>query len=205
MGNSTDRSWIKPLYKTLAPVIREVLAMSFFINILALGVPIFTLQVYDRVVQHAGISTLWGLATGLVIVLLFDYILRQARSRIMQTVALRVDVEVGRAVFDKFTSLPLNVLESRGGNYWQSIFRDVDTVRNTLSGAPAILICDLPFAIMFFGVIFVIAQPIVWVLMIIMVLFLFVTWRAGAVTGKASDVRPEFPPVMGRARLMIVA
>lgn len=161
--------------------------MSFFINILALGVPIFTLQVYDRVVQHAGVSTLWGLATGLVIVLLFDYVLRQARSRIMQTVALRVDVEVGRAVFDKFTSLPLNVLESRGGNYWQSIFRDVDTVRNTLSGAPAILICDLPFAIMFFGVIFIIAQPIVWVLMIIMVLFLFVTWRAGSATGKASS------------------
>ena len=165
--------------------------MSFFVNILALGVPIFTLQVYDRVVQHAAISTLWGLGIGLLIVLVFDYILRQARSRIMQTIALRVDVEVGRAVFDKFTSLPLNVLESRGGNYWQSLFRDVDTVRNTLSGAPAILICDLPFAIMFFVVIFIVAQPIVWVLMIIMVLLLFVTWRAGAATGKASSTERD--------------
>ena len=187
MGKSTNNAWIKPLYKNLAPVIREVFAMSFFVNILAFGVPIFTLQVYDRVVQNAAISTLWGLAIGLVIVLVFDYILRQARSRIMQTVALRVDVEVGRAVFDKFTSLPLNILESRGGNYWQSLFRDVDTVRNTLSGAPAILICDLPFAIMFFIVIYFVAQPIVWVLMIVMVLFLFVTWRAGAATGKASS------------------
>ncbi len=161
--------------------------MSAFVNVLALAVPIFVLQVYDRVVQHAGISTLQGLLIGMAAVLVFDYILRQSRSRIMQTVALRVDVEVGRTVFEKFTSLPLNVLEARPSNYWQSLFRDADVVRNTMSGASAILICDLPFAILFFGLIVVIATPIVWVLFIIIPLFLLVTYRAGAATGKASS------------------
>ncbi len=63
--------------------------MSFFVNILALAVPVFTLQVYDRVVASSGISTLQGLVVGMFLVLVFDYVLRMARSRIMQTVALR--------------------------------------------------------------------------------------------------------------------
>lgn len=161
--------------------------MSFFVNVLALAVPVFTLQVYDRVVAHQGTVTLVGLAIGMAVIVVFDFILRQARSRIMQTVALRVDAVVGRQIFNKFTSLPLNVLEARPGSFWQGLFRDVDVVRNTLSGASAILVCDLPFAILFFGVIWVIAEPIAWVLLVITPIFLFVTYRAGAATGKASS------------------
>ncbi len=187
MADASNREWIKPFLRRLAPVFREVFAMSFFVNVLALAVPVFTLQVYDRVVGQGGLVTLVGLAIGMAVIVLFDFILRQARSRIMQTVALRVDAIVGRQLFNKFTALPLNVLESRSGNYWQGLFRDVDVVRNTLSGATAILICDLPFAILFFGVIWVIAQPIAWVLMIVTPIFLLVTYRAGAATGKASS------------------
>ncbi|MCH2326710.1 MAG: hypothetical protein MK294_05615, partial [Rhodospirillales bacterium] len=69
--------------RLLKPIFREVLAMSLFVNLLALAVPVFTLQVYDRVIASAGISTLWGLAIGMIFVIIFDYILRMARSRIM--------------------------------------------------------------------------------------------------------------------------
>jgi len=126
MGETSNRDWIKPFLRRLAPVFREVFAMSFFVNLLALAVPVFTLQVYDRVVGQGGLVTLVGLAIGMVVIVLFDFVLRQARSRIMQTVALRVDAIVGRQLFNKFTALPLNVLESRSGNYWQALFRDVD-------------------------------------------------------------------------------
>lgn len=160
--------------------------MSFFVNVLALAVPVFTLQVYDRVVFHAGISTLQGLAMGMVFVLVFDYALRQSRSRIMQRVALKVDVIVGRQVFEKFMSLPMKTLETKPGAHWQSLFRDVDVVRNTLSGASAILIADLPFAVLFLGVIFVIAPAIAWVLLILLPIFAFVAWRSGTVMANAN-------------------
>ena len=106
--------------------------MSLFVNLLALAVPVFTLQVYDRVIASAGISTLWGLAIGMIFVIIFDYILRMARSRIMQSVALRVDVLVGQRLFDKLMGLPLHMLESKPVNHWQSLFRDVDVVRTRL-------------------------------------------------------------------------
>ena len=125
--------------------------MSLFVNLLALAVPVFTLQVYDRVIASAGISTLWGLAIGMIFVIIFDYILRMARSRIMQSVALRVDVLVDQRLFDKLMGLPLHMLESKPVNHWQSLFRDVYVVRNTLSGASALLVADLPFAVVFWA------------------------------------------------------
>jgi len=165
--------------------------MSFFVNVLALAAPIFTLQVYDRVVTYGGISTLYGLVIGMFLVLVFDYVLRQARSRIMQTVALRVDVVVGQRLFDKFTGLPMQLLESKPANHWQSLFRDVDTVRNTLSGASAILLCDLPFVVMFLALIWIVAAPIAWILMIILPLFIFVAWRSAAVMSDANQAERD--------------
>ncbi len=109
----------------------------------------------------------------------------------MQTVALRVDVIVGRHLFDKLVSLPLHVLETKPASYWQSLFRDVDVVRNTVSGASAILICDFPFIIVFFVLIWIIAAPIAWVLLIIMPLFMLVTWRSGSVMAQANAAERE--------------
>ncbi len=165
--------------------------MSAFVNILALAVPVFTLQVYDRVIGHAGISTLVGFVLGMICIVVFDYILRQSRSRIMQTVALRIDVLVGRKLFDKLMALPLHQLEAKPANHWQSLFRDVDTVRNTLSGASALLLCDLPFALMFLALIWIIAAPIAWVLMIIIPLFMFIAWQSSAKMSQANQEERE--------------
>jgi len=180
-------SWLKPIVKPLLKTFREVMGMSFFINMLALAVPVFVLQVYDRVVFNAGIETLQGLVIGVFLVLVFDYTLRQARSRIMQRVALKIDVEVGRKLFKQFTQVPLQTLEGKPAAYWQTMFRDVDTVRNTLSGGTAILLVDLPFVFLFLGLILVLALPIAWVFLIILPLFLFVAWRSGKVVGGASQ------------------
>ena len=191
MSEPNPRAWLREILKPLTPAFREVLVMALFVNILALAVPVFVLQVYDRVVFHAGLNTLQGLVIGMVAVLVFDYVLRQARARVMQTVALRIDVVVGRRLFDKLMSLPLQVLESRPAAYWQALFRDVDVVRNTVSGASALLIADLPFAVLFLGLTFVIAAPIAWVLLVILPLFLFVAWRSGNTMATANRAERE--------------
>jgi ATP-binding cassette, subfamily C, bacterial LapB len=187
MSDASRRAWLKPFLKPVSSVFREVLAMSAFVNLMALAVPIFTLQVYDRVIGHAGISTLVGFIIGMILVLIFDYILRMSRSRIMQTVALRIDVLVGHKLFNKLMELPLQELESRPASYWQALFRDVDTVRNTLSGASALLACDLPFFFLFFTLIAMIAPPLVPVLLVIMPSFMFIAWRSAAAMSEANQ------------------
>ncbi len=183
----SPHAWLRPVLQPLKPLFREVLAISLFVNIMALAAPIFVLQVYDRVVFHAGLSTLEGLVIGMVLVLIFDFILRQTRSRAMQAVSLRIDVQVGRKLFDKVMALPLRTLEARPTGYWQILFRDLDTVRNTLAGSTAILVSDLPFVVLFLGLVFIIAQPIAWVLLVALVLFLVLAFLSGRSVAAAAS------------------
>lgn len=183
--------WMQPIVRPLLPTFREVVALSLFVNLLALAVPIFVLQVYDRVVFHAGLTTLQGLVIGMAVVLAFDFLLRQTRSRVMQTVALRMDVQIGRRLYDKLVGLPLRVLETRPTVYWQTLFRDAEVVRNTLSGTSAVLVCDLPFLILFCALIFVIATPIAWVLAIVVPAFLFLAIRSSGSLSAATRQERE--------------
>jgi len=143
-------AWLRRILSDARAPLRNILLVSLFVNLLALAVPVFVLQIYDRVVFHGGITTLYGLIVGIAIVLIFEYVLRQARSRVFQTVAVRVDVVVGRALYDKVMNLPMLTLESRPVAYWQLLFRDMEMVRNALSGPSAALAIDLPFALIFF-------------------------------------------------------
>ena len=178
--------WLKPLLKPLRPIFAEIAATSLFINILALAVPVFVLQVYDRVVLYAGFTTLQGLAIGMAFAIVFDFILRQSRSRLLQRVALRFDLAMGQRLFDKLLAVPLRTLETRAAAYCHALFRDTETVRNAFSGGTAVLLADLPFAVIFLAFMFMIAQPVAWVILLMMPVFLFVAWRAASVLRRAN-------------------
>jgi len=166
---------------------RAIVAVSAFINLLAVAVPVFVLQVYDRVVAHAGLATLYGLVVGMGLVLVFDFLLRQARARTLQDIALRIDVAVGRRLMDKLLSVPLRALERRPSAFWLALQRDVEAVRNLFSGATAVIMVDLPFAVLFAGVIVVIAPPIAWVLVVLIPAFVALGWLSGRLVTRASD------------------
>lgn len=179
MTAAPEHGWLRLLMAPLWPVFREVIIFSLFINLLALAVPIFVMQVYDRVVFHAGLETLQALLLGIGCVLVFDWVLRQCRTRILQRIAVRIDVIVGRQLFDTLVSLPLATLEARPAAYWQTLFRDADIIRNTLSGGTALMVCDLPFALLFLALTIVIAPPVAKVLILVLPLFLLVAWCSG--------------------------
>jgi len=177
MGNA----WFASILKPLRPTFRELACVSLFINLIALTPPIFMLQVYDRVVFYSGMTTLQGLAVGMAIALSFDFLLRQFRSRLVQRMATKIDVEVSRALFRQFLALPLRQLEMRPATFWTSLFRDIDVVRSVASGPSAFLAADLPFALIFVALAFVIATPIAWILVVMVLFFGLISWRSGAV------------------------
>ncbi|GEO83012.1 peptidase domain-containing ABC transporter [Pararhodospirillum oryzae] len=179
-------SAVRTVLGPLGRAFHELLALSLFVNLTALASPVFVLQIYDRVVYHHGLSTLQGLVLGMAMLLSFDFIMRQARTRIMQTVALRLEIDLGRRVFEKLNALPLRVLEERPADAWQRLFRDVDVVRNTVSGAAALLICDLPFTTFFLIMVFLLAQPVGWVLVTAFGVFVGLAILSGRAIHKAS-------------------
>lgn len=190
-NSKQNREWIWAVLRPLGPMYREVVISSLFVNMLALAVPVFTMQVYDRVIFTAGLTTLQGLSIGMLVVLAFDFFLRQTRSRIMQRAALRIDVTVGQRMFNKVMSLPLTELEGRQAAFWQATFRDVETVRNTLSGPSALLLVDLPFAVLFLALIILIAQPVAWTLAVILPSFVFLAWRSASDLGTSAAAEKE--------------
>ena len=74
------RSWLKDFLRPMRKTFIEMLVMSVFVNLIALVVPVFTMQVYDRVIFSNGISTLWGLVIGVALVVVFDFMIKQLRG-----------------------------------------------------------------------------------------------------------------------------
>lgn len=172
MEQDGDKGLFRSIFAPLFPILGEIFASTLVINILAFAVPVFILQVYDRVIAQAGLSTLQGLIIGMAGVIIFDFILRQARSGLLQHAAMRIDATLARRLFEKFTHVPLRVLEHRPSAFWQSLFHDVDNIRTALSGIAAILLADLPFSVIGIALIVALAQPLAWALLIIVPLFL---------------------------------
>lgn len=170
------RHWLSEILKQVRPAFTQILVVSAFVNLLAIEAPVFVLQVYDRVVMHAGISTLYGLVIGVLVAIVFDFILRQFRARLLQRAALEIDIGVNRRVLGKLMAVPLRALESRPVAQWDVLFRDANAVRDTLSGPTAVAIADLPFAVIFLFVIYAIAAPVAWVVLLLIPVFVLIAW-----------------------------
>lgn len=169
-----SESILQGVLRDLWPQYRELTFLSLFVNLLALAVPVFVLQVYDRVVFFAGISTLQALVFGVAIAIGFDFVLRQARSRVLQRASVRVDAVLSARLYDKLSRLSLRDLERSDAARWQVLQQDVARVRNTLGGVPVVLAVDVPFALLFLGLIAVIAFPILWVVLLAVPCFVLI-------------------------------
>ena len=180
-------TWLVSAVKLSDRDIIRLITYSLFINILALATPIFVLQVYDRVVFQAGLETLKALVLGVFIALVFDFILRQARSRLLQFISLKIDGRLGDTVFDRFSELNLEDLEKKPAWFWQNIFRDVAQIRNFIGGGTVIIFIDIPFSIIFISIIYLIAPPLIWIFIFSVALFSVLAWLAFRITRVATS------------------
>ncbi len=185
-GDPTDTSVTGVVRRLIGGRLAMLLVLSLSIHVLSLAVPVFVLQVYDRVVPHAGYQTLIGLTLLVLMALAFDFVLRQARSRLIQLVTVRVDVAISRRVFAKLAALPLRDLESWSQARWRTLLRDGETVRDTVAGPTTVLLVDLPFILLFLLVIWVIAGPVAWLLLTMIPVFLAMALASSVLVDRAS-------------------
>jgi ATP-binding cassette subfamily C protein LapB len=183
--------WLRELLLPLRPAYKQALWLAFFVNLIGLGTAVFTLQVYDRVVGHHAMSSLVALVLGMAIAIAFDHVLRSGRAQLLQRVGLRIEVEIARRAFNRMLALPGLVLENRPAAYWQTVFRDIELVRATCSGATALLLIELPFLILSLLLLAVIALPLLPVAIITISAFVALAWRSGQVTRHAAESERE--------------
>lgn len=129
-------------------VYRDVLGAALLLNLAALALPIFTMNVYDRVVPNRAIETLWALALGVALALTAELVLRNLRGRFVDEASARVDVQLSARLFEKVLNLKLAQRPESVGSFASNL-RGFEQVRDFVASSTVTALIDLPFALLF--------------------------------------------------------
>ena len=138
---------------------RDVLLAAFMINLLAIGMPLFVMNVYDRVVPNHAMETLWVLGAGVLIVLVGDVVLRTMRGYFVDLAGSRADVKLSAVIMERVLGLRMEHRPESAGSFAANL-RAFESVRDFISSATVVAFIDVPFALVFLLVIGWIAWPL---------------------------------------------
>ncbi len=146
--------WFLPFFKRYKRTLIEMLVVSFFVNLLALGYPLLFQLVIDKVLPHKSYSTLVVITVGLLLLALFSWILTYLRAYLVQHTANRIDVELGAKLYSHLLHLPISYFESRSAGVIVTRARELRSIRAFLTGQAMITVIDLLFIGIYFVVLF---------------------------------------------------
>ncbi len=152
--------WFVPELLKHRKVWHEVLGASLVIQLLALGMPLFTQAIIDKVVVHRTESTLVALGIGMAVFMLFTALLTWFRQFAILHTGNRVDAVLGAAVFQHLFRLPPRYFERRPTGVVAARLQGVETIREFLASAAVSLILDLPFLLICLAVMFYYSLPL---------------------------------------------
>ncbi|MDP9130812.1 MAG: type I secretion system permease/ATPase, partial [Candidatus Binatota bacterium] len=160
-----DISWFIPSLVKYRKLFSEVLLASFFLQLFALVTPLFFQVVMDKVLVHRGFTTLDVLAVGFFVVVVFEAFLGGFRNYLFSHTTNRVDVELGSRLFNHLLALPLAYFESRQVGQNVARVRELDTIRNFITGTALTLVIDLLFVFVFLAVMWYYSPTLTWIVL----------------------------------------
>ncbi len=143
----------------------EVAVGSLVANLLAVAVALFSLQVYDRVIPYQSEPTLWVLALGVLLAVVLEGLLKVARSTLMDSTGKRVELAVQDRLMRRLLGMKMSPGERRPSEIFAAM-RDFGSVREFFTSSTVGTLADLPFLIVFLGLVASIGGNLVWVLIL---------------------------------------
>lgn len=160
-----DISWFIPSLVKYRKLFGEVLIASFFLQLFALVTPLFFQVVMDKVLVHRGFTTLDVLAVGFFVVVVFEALLGGIRNYTFSHTTNRIDVELGSRLYNHLMALPLSYFESRQVGQNVARVRELDTIRNFITGTALTLLLDLFFVFVFLAVMWYYSPTLTWIVL----------------------------------------
>jgi subfamily B ATP-binding cassette protein HlyB/CyaB len=160
-----DYSWFLPSLVRFRGLFGEVLLVSLVLQLLALLGPLFFQVVMDKVLVHRGLSTLDVLVTGLVLVVLFEALLSGLRAQVLGHTTSRIDVELGARLYRHLVRLPLAYFQARRVGDSVARVRELEAIRQFLTGQTLTAVLDLLFAVVFVAVMLLYSVPLTLVVL----------------------------------------
>ncbi|MGX7896096.1 type I secretion system permease/ATPase [Tsuneonella sp. HG222] len=136
--------------------LRPILLGSLIVNLLALSLPLFSMNVYDRVIPNKAAETLWVLAIGVLLAFALEFALKRARANVLDELGRRLDMRLSQKIFGRMLSMPLSARTGSTGGM-VSRFSEYTIVREFFASTTILLIVDIAFLFIFIGLIAYIA------------------------------------------------
>ena len=132
------------------------------INLLAFAMPLFTMNVYDRIIPNRAAASLWVLALGVVLAMGLEFTLRLARAQLVDEIGRDLDARLSQKLFEKVMNIPLLERAGSTGAFAKRI-SEYEIVRDFFASTTVVLAVDMVFMVLFLAMIFVLAGPLVLV------------------------------------------
>jgi len=158
-GAMQQKHWLRTALAGHWKSLWVVMLAAAFINIFAIAMPLFSMNVYDRVLPNKAISTLWVLAIGLLMVFVFDFLLKIARGAIIDHAGRQIDFRLSSVLFDKVMNASVSSRPASTGAFVNRISQ-YEVLRDFFTSHTVVMFVD----VLFMGVfVWVIAMLIGWV------------------------------------------
>ncbi len=160
-----DFRWFIPEILKHRKLLGEVLLASFFIQLLALATPLFFQVIIDKVLVHKGLNTLDVLVFGLIVVAVFEVLLGGLRTYLFSHTTHRIDVKLGARLFRHLLALPIGYFEARQVGQTVARVRELESIRQFITGSALTLTVDLLFTFVFFAVMYYLSPTLTWIVL----------------------------------------
>ncbi|MDP1522596.1 type I secretion system permease/ATPase [Methylotenera sp.] len=158
VGKVRLRHWFWGTLAENSRIYRDIMVAAFVVNMFALAMPLFTMNVYDRVVPNRAVETLWVMAIGISLIIIGDLILRTLRSYFLDWASTRVDVKLTARIMEQVLGIRLEQRPNSVGSFASNL-RSFETVRDFITSATITTLIDIPFGLIFVVVMAWIAWP----------------------------------------------
>lgn len=169
------KRWFWSTMKKNLKIYYLVILAAILINLFVIAIPLFTMNVYDRVLPNKAVDTLWVLVSGIAIVLIFDFILKLLRAHFIEQAGKRADIRMSSKIFEQLLNIKLDSKPSSTGMF-VSRLQSFESVREFFTTATITAFVDLPFVFLFIFIIFYIGGPLGYVSLATVTIAIIFSW-----------------------------
>lgn len=160
VGDVKLQHWFWGVLSENGRIYRDIMVAAFLINTFALALPLFTMNVYDRIVPNKSVETLWMMSFGVALIIIGDFTLRTVRGYFLDWASQRVDVKLSARIMERVLGVRMEHRPVSVGSFASNL-RSFETVRDFITSATITTFIDIPFALIFIGVMAWIAWPMI--------------------------------------------
>lgn len=143
-----DEHWFWHAFKENKSLYRDILLAALLINVFALAMPMFIMNVYDRVVPNFAEETLWMLASGVCIVIIMDLVLKTLRGYFLDLANKRIDIKLSARIMEHVLGMKISSRPASVGSFAANL-RSYESLRDFMTSLTLTVLIDLPFIILF--------------------------------------------------------